>query len=119
MIGVLAIAISGSIGAVGRWAFAEFLPVPSGDFPFAITTVNVVGSLALGIFVGADLGAGVPFDTSAVTAGILGGFTTFSTWMVDIDRATSKSSALLVAVVPLVLGLVAAGIGIYVGGLIG
>ncbi|MGI9585580.1 MAG: CrcB family protein, partial [Acidimicrobiia bacterium] len=75
-----------------------------------------VGSLALGVFVGAELGVDAPFDTSTVTAGILGGFTTFSTWMVDIDRAESNASAVAVATLPLILGLVAAGAGLYLGG---
>jgi CrcB protein len=116
MTGIIAIALGGSIGAVCRWLIAEYLRVPKGGFPYAIMVVNVLGSFALGIFVGAELGAAVPFDTATVSAGILGGFTTFSTWMVDIDEAESRSMALGIVVVPLTLGLCAAGVGIYVGG---
>lgn len=115
MTGIIVIAVGGSIGAVCRWLIAEYLRVPDGGFPYAITVVNVLGSFALGIFVGAELGTAVPFDTSTVTAGILGGFTTFSTWMVDIDEAESRSMALGIVAVPLILGLLAAGMGIYLG----
>ncbi len=115
MTGIIAIAVGGSIGAVCRWLIAEYLRVPEGGFPYAITVVNVLGSFALGIFVGAELGAAVPFDTATVTAGILGGFTTFSTWMVDIDEAESTSMTLAVVGLPLILGLCAAAAGIYLG----
>jgi CrcB protein len=116
MIGIIAIAVGGLVGAICRWLIAEYLRVPDGGFPYAITVVNVLGSFALGVVVGAELGAAVPFDTPTVAAGILGGFTTFSTWMVDIDEAESKSIAFGVVMVPLILGLSAAGAGIFFGG---
>lgn len=115
MTGIVAIAVAGSFGAVCRWVITEYLRVPEGGFPYAISVVNIVGSFALGILVGAEFGPPVPFDTSTVSAGILGGFTTFSTWMVDIDEADSRSMALGIVVVPLILGLSAATLGIFVG----
>ena len=45
-----------------------------------------------------------------VGAGLLGGFTTFSTWMVEVDAAHRDGrlrTALLVLVVPLAIGLAA------------
>lgn len=70
----------------------------------SVLAVNVVGAALLGWFA-----------TELFTVGVLGGFTTFSTWMVDIDEAPSKRMGLATTVVPLFAGLLAATIGIVVG----
>lgn len=54
-----------------------------------------------------------------LAVGVLGGFTTFSLWMVVIDRALSPITATYVAVVPLVLGLLAAASGLWLGATFG
>ncbi len=119
MIGVAAIGLGGAIGATLRWFVAETVPVPSEGFPLGITVVSVLGSFALGLLVGLEAPSVAFIDTATVTAGILGGFTTFSTWMVDIDLADSRTRTAVVVAVPLTLGLLAAGIGVYVGGAAG
>ena len=110
---LLLLAVGGGLGAAARWLIDRAVPTPPGGFPLGITIVNVAGSFMLGIVVGAgwvSLGA---VNQDVVGIGLLGGFTTFSTWMVDIDRATP--AAALVTVIPLVFGVLAAACGVAVG----
>jgi CrcB protein len=72
------------------------------DFPFATLFVNVVGSFAMGLLVGyfARLGDAPQHLRLFLTTGILGGFTTFSTFSLDtallFERGEMTTSALYV-----------------------
>ena len=114
MIAVVLVAVGGGFGAGIRWLATELI-LPTRGFPTAIMIVNVVGSLALGVIVGAELAASSSLDVGPLTVGILAGFTTFSTWMVDIETADSGLRSMLIAVVPLVTGLATAAIGLGIG----
>ncbi|WP_067779804.1 fluoride efflux transporter FluC [Actinomyces vulturis] len=69
------------------------------DFPWGTLTVNIVGSFLLGMLVGAH---GVPhWITLVIGTGFLGGFTTFSTAMLDavtqvIEKRTVAGASALV-----------------------
>jgi fluoride ion exporter CrcB/FEX len=54
-------------------------------------------------------------DLLPLTTGALGGYTTFSTWMVDADSAGSGVLRATILVVPAILGIVAAGFGLILG----
>ena len=110
---VLAIALGGGLGAGLRWLADSALPRPAG-FPVGITAVNIVGSLVLGMVVGLGVAEGTAW-VAALTVGVLGGFTTFSTWMVDIEQAPTSTTSLAIAVAPLGAGLAAAALGIVIG----
>jgi fluoride exporter len=59
-----------------------------GPFPTGILTVNLLGAFILGLLAGSDL------DGQALTivgGGLIGSFTTFSTWMLDTHRLGSSS----------------------------
>lgn len=78
------VAVFGALGAAARYRLDATVSarLPS-DFPFGTLAVNLTGSFALGILVGAS----VADDASLVFGtGFLGGFTTFSTWMVESVR---------------------------------
>jgi CrcB protein len=111
----LLIALGGGVGALLRWGIASILPKSNGGFPVGITVVNVIGSFFVGVVVGLVVSDVVHVATAPITVGLLGGFTTFSTWMVDIEEAPTKRMNAAVAVIPLVLGLAAAAIGIAIG----
>lgn len=87
MVGVLTwtgVAVFGALGAAARYRLDATVSarLPS-DFPFGTLAVNLTGSFALGILVGAS----VADDAALVLGtGFLGGFTTFSTWMVESVR---------------------------------
>ncbi len=107
----MAIFVGGGLGAllrfgVGKWTLAWFGP----GFPVGTLAVNVVGSLAIGLAVGALEGVGQPAKLFFIT-GLLGGFTTFSAFSLDAitlwQRGQSAQAALYVGL-SVVLSLAAA-----------
>ena len=80
---VLLIALGGSIGAVARYGLSGFVQrFTSPYFPFGTFTVNIVGCLVFGILAGIAeqrfaLG---PQARAFLLIGVLGGFTTFSSF---------------------------------------
>ncbi|HWV84394.1 MAG TPA: fluoride efflux transporter CrcB [Capillimicrobium sp.] len=93
-------------GAVMRWAGARARGLPVGTL-----AVNLSGALALG----ALSGAGVQGDALTVAGtGILGSYTTFSTWMLESRRLAGEGrrwamAANLAGSLALGLGAVALG----------
>ncbi|MEL6751280.1 MAG: fluoride efflux transporter CrcB [Pseudomonadota bacterium] len=86
MIHALAIFLGGGAGAVARHgvnglAFRAF----GSGFPVGTLTVNVVGSLLMGLLIGvlAARSQGDELVRLAVATGFLGGFTTFSAFSLD------------------------------------
>ena len=118
MIWVL-VALGGSAGALTRWLVTVILPDHRSGFPIPITLVNILGALALGFAVGLDRVSALPVDLLPLTTGALGGFTTFSTWMVDIDTAESGPLSTIIAIVPTLLGVAAAAVGLFLGNSVG
>jgi CrcB protein len=112
---VLLVAVGGGAGAALRWVVTDGFGRSSDGFPVGTTLVNVVGSFALGLIVGYDAAVDTFVQTDPLTIGLLGGFTTFSTWMVDIHASDGPTLSRKVVLVPLVFGLVAAGIGLTLG----
>lgn len=76
---VLAVALGGALGALGRYGVELMLPERR-TLPWALIVVNVAGS-ALAGFVWAT-----PESTTRtfVLVGVCGAFTTFSGWMADV-----------------------------------
>ncbi len=82
----LFIAIGGALGAMGRyWVSSCLLPISSYKFPYATFSVNVVGSLLMGIlYVLIVERGGLPEQARhLLMVGFLGAFTTFSTFSLD------------------------------------
>ncbi len=83
---ILAIALGGAIGATARHVFAVQVTRLAGDgFPWGILAVNVLGSFVMGVLAeGFALRWNAPLEVRAfLTVGILGGFTTFSSFSLD------------------------------------
>ena len=81
---LIQVALGGAIGASLRWGAGLWIARATGPgFPVAILSVNVLGSVLMGVFVAVgarwDLAAASPF---AMT-GLLGGFTTFSAFSLE------------------------------------
>jgi CrcB protein len=86
MIPIAAVAFGGAIGSVLRYLVgAAFLRSGMGDVPWSTFTVNATGALALG-FLARYLAPphGSPTLFLAVTVGLCGGYTTFSTFTLDM-----------------------------------
>ena len=74
--------IGGGIGSVLRYAVG--LCIGAAAFPWATLAVNVCGSFAIGLFGGWSERFGWPEAVRlALTVGLCGGFTTFSTFSKD------------------------------------
>ena len=110
----LAAALAGGAGAVLRHLVDTGVAALAGRrFPWGILVVNLSGSFALGVVTTA-----LPDGAFVLGAGLLGGYTTFSTAMLDavgLWRDGERGASVLDAVGMLVLGLIAAGLGLALG----
>jgi len=82
---VAAVAVGGALGALARWAIAEALPHDYGAFPWDTLLTNVSGCFLIGVLMVLVIERlqRRPLVRPFVGTGILGGFTTFSTYAVD------------------------------------
>lgn len=81
------VAAGGALGAAGRFALVSAVTRALGHgFPAGTLLVNVAGSLAIGVFIGAmaRYALGGEMLRAFVAVGILGGFTTFSAFSLDV-----------------------------------
>ncbi|MCD7441060.1 fluoride efflux transporter CrcB [Streptomyces lincolnensis] len=85
---VAVVALGGALGATARYALALHWPAPPGGFPWATFWTNVVGCAVIGVFmvVITDVWAAHRLVRPFFGTGVLGGFTTFSTYAVDIEK---------------------------------
>jgi fluoride exporter len=77
----LLVAAAGAAGVLARYGLSR-LPLGPAALPWTIVAVNVAGSFLLGLLVGGRWFGDDARD--ALGAGFLGGFTTFSTFSVQI-----------------------------------
>lgn len=122
MSGLLVWLGAGALGAIG--AVARFLldgavaRRTDGDLPWGTLAVNVLGSFALGVLAGAGVGGDPRF---LVGGGLLGAFTTFSTWMLETQRLAEEGEGRLALAnlgLSVALGLAAVGAGWWAGSLL-
>lgn len=114
---VVAAVLAGGAGALARhFTIVGVASRAGAGFPFGTLTVNLSGSLLLGLL----LGAGVGGDALLVAGGgALGSYTTFSAWMADSDglaREGRGGAAALNLAGSLLLGLAALLLGRAIGG---
>jgi len=87
----LAVAVGGAIGAGLRWAAGIAWTHNRGGWPWATLAVNLIGCVAIGI-AARRLRVGTVAWAFVVT-GILGGFTTFSSFAVEVDQLIDADRA--------------------------
>jgi CrcB protein len=81
---LVGIGLLGGVGALGRFLLDGAVAARLGQaFPFGTLAVNLTGTLALGVLVGAAVS-----DEALRLAGtgLLGAYTTFSTWALESHR---------------------------------
>jgi CrcB protein len=88
---VLAVGVGGVAGAEARYLLSEAVPHSAGQFPWSTLIINVSGSLLLGVLMVLvlELTSAHRLLRPLLGAGVLGGYTTFSTFAVDVDRLIS------------------------------
>ena len=99
-------ALGGALGALLRSAVAAALPSSSGGWPWATFLVNVSGCLLIGVLL-TVLQARYPANPwlrPLLAVGVLGGYTTYSTFAVEVVRLVEAGAA------PAAAGYVAASV---------
>lgn len=102
---VLVVALGGAIGAVGRFfVYVLAAQIFGTGFPFGTLIVNIFGSFIMGVLIeGLALAWSLPEPVRLFLAvGILGAFTTFSTFSLDVAVLYERGRPMLVAVYILV-----------------
>jgi CrcB protein len=117
---VFVVAAGGVLGSVARWGLAEAVPVAPGSVPWATLSVNAVGAFLVGLLMVlvVDVWPDQRYVRPFWGVGVLGGFTTFSAYAVELRSAfgvghTGLAAAYLAGT--LVLGLAAALLGLLLG----
>ena len=116
---VVAIGLVGGVGAIGRFLLDGAISQRAGRaFPWGTLTVNLTAAFALGVLAGATISE----DAYRIAGtGLLGAYSTFSTWMLESHRLGEEGRArlgLANLLGSLVVGLAAAWLGQQVGGLL-
>lgn len=110
----LAASLAGGVGAVLRYLVDLGIARLAGRrFPWGILVVNLTGSFVLGL-----VATALPDAAFVLGAGLLGGYTTFSTAMLDavvLWRDGERAAAVFDAAGMLALGLLAGGLGLALG----
>ncbi|MCW2572144.1 MAG: CrcB family protein, partial [Frankiales bacterium] len=109
------VAAGGALGSIARYAIGVALPYGRSDLPVATLLINVSGALLLGLLVATRPHA--RWMRPFLGTGVLGGFTTFSTFALETDRLLGRAPAVAAAyvVLSLALGLGAAAAGLRLG----
>ena len=121
MNGLLLVGAGGALGAMARYGFAGIIGRlwPMG-FPLATLLINIIGSIAMGLFVGL-MAKLLPANQEElrlfVAVGIFGGFTTFSSFSLDTIVLLERGE-LFAAISYVALSVVVCLIGLYLGLLI-
>lgn len=110
----LIVGVGGVIGAILRYTIGKiFSEVMEKDHPVATLFINVIGSFLIGYLSTKHLSG--EYKLFLMT-GLLGGFTTYSTFMLETSRYIKKDKhikALIYVFVSLVAGIIAAIVGIW------
>ena len=118
-----AVGLAGSLGAVARYLLGRFIAERVGaEFPFGTLLINVTGAFVIGLLFALTARKLLsPAWQTVLATGFLGGYTTFSTmsWEgVQLARGGSSRLSLLYFGGNLLLGLLAALLGLTLGGLL-
>lgn len=116
---VLAVGLVGGVGAIVRFLLDGAVANRAGrSFPWGTLVVNLTGSLLVGVLAGAALDEA---EYRLAGTGLLGAFTTFSTWALESHRLGEDGELRLGAAnfaVSLVLGIAAVWSGRHLGGVL-
>jgi fluoride exporter len=114
----VAVGLLGGVAAAARFVLDHEVSVRwRGDFPLGILAVNLLGAFAIGVVAGSTLDGET---ATIVTGGVIGSFTTFSTWVLDSHRLALADRAGLAwanIAVSVVAGFCAVALGHWLGGL--
>jgi len=109
---ILLVTLAGAVGALVRYLLSGFVQQRvDSDLPVGTLAVNLSGAFLIGIVAGTD---GLQTSATLIMTGFLGGFTTFSTWMIETIRLgipPLRSRALFNLTITLIAGVALAAAG--------
>nr|WP_245866005.1 CrcB family protein [Prauserella marina] len=92
---LLVVAVGGGLGSLARYGLAEAIPHPEGGFAVATLLTNITGCLLIGALMVVITDSARPHRLLRpfLGIGVLGGFTTFSTCVVDAIESVMAGNA--------------------------
>ncbi|WP_425841103.1 fluoride efflux transporter CrcB [Streptomyces fractus] len=92
---VVAVSLGGAVGASARYGASLLWPTATGAFPWTTLVVNAIGCAVIGVFmvVISEVWTAHRLVRPFFGTGVLGGFTTFSTYAVDIRNLIDQGHA--------------------------
>ncbi|WP_235929673.1 CrcB family protein [Cellulomonas citrea] len=117
------VVVGGAAGTLARSVLESTFPAQPGAWPWTTFVINVTGALLLGALLGYLAAAGPDEGLRrdlrlGIGTGVMGGYTTYSTFIVEVDtllRNGHVGTGALYAVVAVLLGLAAAAAGLTLG----
>ena len=122
MTAMMLVFLGGGLGSVLRWlAGLGIMRATGGDFPFSTLVINLVGCTLMGLFARAlpTAEAGGESARLFLMAGLLGGFTTFSTFALDTAGLFERQflwSAFFYVAASLAFSLLGLAFGLWIAG---
>lgn len=113
---VAVVALGGGLGALARYGIGRLWPTRPGGFPWATFTINITGCLLIGMLMVliTEVWAAHRLVRPFLGVGVLGGFTTFSTYAVEV-RELLRPGTVVVAFSYLAGTVLAALLAVLVG----
>lgn len=113
---VIGVGVLGGLGAIARFVLDGAVEARvNREFPYGTLAVNLLGAFVLGALAGAEL---TQSAYQLLGVGLIGAFTTFSTWALESHRLGEDGELGLGAInfaVSLLLGIFAAWAGRHLG----
>jgi CrcB protein len=114
------VVLGGAAGTTARWSLGQALAPSPGHWPWVTFAINLIGSFLLGLLLETLIRSGPDGGWRravrvGVGTGVLGGFTTYSTFVVEVDRLIATGHGWTggaYAVVSILIGVLAALAGI-------
>jgi CrcB protein len=110
------VGLGGAVGSIARYAIG--LNIDQSHFPWATLTINLSGAFALALFLTLALGNLPVAVMTPIAVGVIGGFTTFSTYTWEgftLGRNGRPGIAVVYMTVSIVGGLILASCGYALG----
>ena len=91
---LVAVSVGGVLGALGRALMATAIPHTATGFPWSTFVINVSGCLLIGALMVllTEVWTGRRLLRPFLATGMLGGYTTFSTYVVDVQRGLAAEA---------------------------
>ncbi len=113
------VAVGAAAGTFLRASIGQAFPAPEGTWPWATFWINIAGSLILGAFLGSialrDASGWTRIVRLCVGSGAIGGFTSYSTFILEIDQLVGVGEvpiAATYALASVVMGIAASAAGL-------